>query len=182
MQSSLENAHKSCPSIFPGQPCRERGEGRVRGADVPVRGAAHLTLPLRGPLPLPPEGRRGLLAPVSVEWDGGLATAFSSPDSPAARGEGNGWGLGPPLRSAGEGWRDWARTEPQPCIELNVTLTRHLQRISSKNSCKGCGPRESTTIVPTLLRTASGTPCPLPPAHTNHAPHHGALEARSSER
>src|SRR5216683_5123519 len=35
------------------------GEGGVRGADVPVRGAAHLTLPLRGPLPLPPEGRRG---------------------------------------------------------------------------------------------------------------------------
>src|SRR6266852_1562197 len=37
------------------------GEGGVRGADVPVRGAAHLTLPLRGPLPLPPEGRRGAL-------------------------------------------------------------------------------------------------------------------------
>ena len=36
------------------------GEGRVRGAAGPVRGAAHLTLPLRGPLPLPPEGRRGL--------------------------------------------------------------------------------------------------------------------------
>jgi hypothetical protein len=27
----------------------------VRGADVPVRGAAHLTFPLRGLLPLPPE-------------------------------------------------------------------------------------------------------------------------------
>src|SRR6266446_946777 len=43
-------------------PRRPGGEGRVRGADVPVRGAAHLTLPLRGPLPLPPEGRRGVLA------------------------------------------------------------------------------------------------------------------------
>src|SRR5207245_630827 len=42
-------------------PRRPGGEGRVRGADEPVRGAAHLTLPsLRGgPLPLPPEGRRG---------------------------------------------------------------------------------------------------------------------------
>ena len=61
--------------------------------------STRLTLPrlaARAP-PSPPEGRRGLLAPVSVEWDGGLATAFSSPDSPAARGEGNGWGLGPPL-------------------------------------------------------------------------------------
>ena len=38
------------------------GEGRVRGADEQVRGSAHLTLPLRGPLPLPPEGRRGALA------------------------------------------------------------------------------------------------------------------------
>src|SRR5437762_2912339 len=35
------------------------GEGRVRGADEPIRATAHLTLPLRGPLPLPPEGRRG---------------------------------------------------------------------------------------------------------------------------
>src|SRR6266851_8900212 len=37
------------------------GEGRVRGADEPVRGAAHLTLPsLReGPLPLPPKGGEG---------------------------------------------------------------------------------------------------------------------------
>ena len=34
------------------------GEGRVRGADEPVCGAAHLTLPTPavGPLPLPPEG------------------------------------------------------------------------------------------------------------------------------
>jgi hypothetical protein len=41
-----------------------RGErGRVRGAEMLARGAAHLTLPsLRdGPLPLPPEGRRGVL-------------------------------------------------------------------------------------------------------------------------
>ncbi len=27
---------------------------------MPVCGAAHLTLPLRGPLPLPPKGRRGV--------------------------------------------------------------------------------------------------------------------------
>src|SRR5271170_5879606 len=38
------------------------GEGRVRGAEVRVHGAAHLTLPVAaapGPLPLPPEGLRG---------------------------------------------------------------------------------------------------------------------------
>jgi hypothetical protein len=52
-------------------PCRQGGEGRVRGADPPSRGAPHLTLPspriksvgrsltLGGPRPLPPEGRRG---------------------------------------------------------------------------------------------------------------------------
>jgi thiol-disulfide isomerase/thioredoxin len=34
----------------------------VRGADVPICGATHLTLPLRGPLPLPPVGRRGAFA------------------------------------------------------------------------------------------------------------------------
>jgi len=38
------------------------GRGQGEGADEPVRGTAHLTLPLRGPLPLPPEGRRGALA------------------------------------------------------------------------------------------------------------------------
>jgi hypothetical protein len=44
-------------------PRRPEGEGRERGADVLVRGATHLTLPsLRdGPLPPPPEGRRGAL-------------------------------------------------------------------------------------------------------------------------
>jgi L-seryl-tRNA(Ser) seleniumtransferase len=42
-------------------PRRPGGEGGVRGADEPVGTGAHLTLPsLRdGPLPLPPEGRRG---------------------------------------------------------------------------------------------------------------------------
>jgi hypothetical protein len=39
---------------------RPGGEGRVGGARAPVRGAAHLTLPLRGPLPLPPKGGEGL--------------------------------------------------------------------------------------------------------------------------
>jgi hypothetical protein len=39
------------------------GEGRVRGAKLPVCGGAHLTLPsLRaGPLPLPPKGGEGLI-------------------------------------------------------------------------------------------------------------------------
>ena len=58
---------------------RPGGEGRVRGADEPVRDSAHLTLPplsahacvrlsdgaspmREGPLPLPPEGRSGALA------------------------------------------------------------------------------------------------------------------------
>ncbi len=42
-------------------PRRPGGEGRVRGAEITRLGAAHLTLPRlrRGPLPLPPDGRRG---------------------------------------------------------------------------------------------------------------------------
>jgi hypothetical protein len=42
-------------------PRRPGGEGRVGGACEPDGGGAHLTFPsLRdGPLPLPPEGRRG---------------------------------------------------------------------------------------------------------------------------
>jgi len=41
------------------------GEGRVRGAEEPFGGAAHLTFPSRraGPLPLPPEGRGGTFVP-----------------------------------------------------------------------------------------------------------------------
>src|SRR5215467_563698 len=45
-------------------PRRPGGEGRVRGADVAVCGAAHLTFlaaDAPGPLPLPPKGRRGAL-------------------------------------------------------------------------------------------------------------------------
>ena len=44
------------------------GEGKVRGADVPVCGAAHLTLPLLrdGPFPLPPEGWRGASVPAGI--------------------------------------------------------------------------------------------------------------------
>ena len=38
------------------------GEGRVRGADVLVRGAAHLTLPAPSLSPL--KGGEGLLSPV----------------------------------------------------------------------------------------------------------------------
>jgi hypothetical protein len=37
------------------------GEGRGEVGDSGVLAGAHLTLPLRGPLPLPPEGRRRLL-------------------------------------------------------------------------------------------------------------------------
>src|SRR5207302_1051886 len=45
-------------------PRRPRGEGRVRGADVPVCGGPHLTLPtLRvGPLPLPLRGGEGFFS------------------------------------------------------------------------------------------------------------------------
>jgi hypothetical protein len=54
---------------------------------------AHLTLPgavAPGPLPLPPEGRRGALlskaAALSVEEGGGVATDINSPGSPPASG------------------------------------------------------------------------------------------------
>ena len=33
-----------------------RGRGQGEGANEGARGPTHLTLPLRGPLPLPPEG------------------------------------------------------------------------------------------------------------------------------
>ena len=50
------------------------GEGRVRGAAEPVCGVTHLTLPSlsAGPLPLPPEGRRGA---VVAGWKRGMARA-----------------------------------------------------------------------------------------------------------
>ena len=44
----------------------------MRGADKAVCGAAHLTLPgaiAPGPLPLPPEGRRGALVPNAEPTD-----------------------------------------------------------------------------------------------------------------
>jgi len=44
----------STDAFFTLSPRRPGGEGRVRGADEPVRGSAHLTLPLRGPPPFPP--------------------------------------------------------------------------------------------------------------------------------
>jgi hypothetical protein len=40
-----------------------RGRGQGEGADEPVRRTAHLSLPLRGPLPLPLKGGEGLLQP-----------------------------------------------------------------------------------------------------------------------
>ena len=55
----------STRAYFTLSPRRPGGEGRVRGADPPSRGAPHLTLPtLRvGRVPLPPEGRRGAFLP-----------------------------------------------------------------------------------------------------------------------
>ncbi len=80
----------------------------MRGAAEPVRGLAHLTLPsprvkpvgLRltrdGPLPLPPEGRRGALIPAGVfliEREGSFGIKFGCPDSAAvSAGEGMGGG------------------------------------------------------------------------------------------
>src|SRR5689334_15782570 len=62
---ALQKPPKLCstPPLFILSPCRPGGEGGVRGADVPVPGPTHLTLPSLsdGPLPLPPEGRRGAL-------------------------------------------------------------------------------------------------------------------------
>jgi hypothetical protein len=62
----IDVMHLRLNQPFALSPRRPGGEGRVRGADVLVRGAAHLTLPtLRvGPLPLPPKGGEGLLSPV----------------------------------------------------------------------------------------------------------------------
>jgi hypothetical protein len=57
--------------FFSGQPCG-RWERAGSGADEAVRGTGHLTLPLRGPLPLPPEGRRGLLHGPVFTANGGL--------------------------------------------------------------------------------------------------------------
>src|SRR6058998_162187 len=85
----LNDVHFILSARWPG------GEGKVRGADEPVRGTAHLTLPsLRdGPLPLPPKGRRGARVAdidglLAVEHDDSIAPA---PDSRTA------------LRIAGEG-------------------------------------------------------------------------------
>jgi hypothetical protein len=59
----------------------------VRGADEPVCGAAHLTLPtLRlGPSLSPLKGGEGLVSAgiILVERDASRAIKFSSPDSPA---------------------------------------------------------------------------------------------------
>jgi L-seryl-tRNA(Ser) seleniumtransferase len=71
----LESFSQYSQPNLPLSPRRPGGEGRVRGADDPVRGGAHLTLPScslssgrasrvpvgDGLLSLPPEGRRGAL-------------------------------------------------------------------------------------------------------------------------
>ena len=64
------------------------GEGRVRGADEPVCGAAHLTLPtLRlGPSLSPLKGGEGLVSAGIIFVDASRAIKFSSPDSLASRG------------------------------------------------------------------------------------------------
>jgi hypothetical protein len=59
------------PVVFPDSPAA-RGRGQGEGADEAVRGTGHLTLPLRGPLPLPPERRRGLLHGPVFTANGGL--------------------------------------------------------------------------------------------------------------
>jgi hypothetical protein len=55
------DAEKMCQSslLITRSPVAAGGEGRVKRAVDPVCSAAHLTLPLRGPLPLRLEGRRG---------------------------------------------------------------------------------------------------------------------------
>src|SRR3984893_7030624 len=50
-------------------PRRPGGEGRMRGAGGPVRRPAHLPPPLRGPLPLPPKGRRRAFASLTNVGD-----------------------------------------------------------------------------------------------------------------
>src|SRR5205807_2065766 len=92
------------------------GEGRVRGADQAVCGAAHLTLPdavAPGPLPLPPVGRRGAVFPngeptddpLSIEDSGNSATSFDSPDSPARSGNpGQAISRLPPVHARGRLW------------------------------------------------------------------------------
>ena len=52
------------------------GEGRGEVGESRAVAEAHLTLPLRGPLPLPPEGRRGVLA-TRNDRDARLSEAIS---------------------------------------------------------------------------------------------------------
>ena len=62
----------------------------MRGADEPVCGAAHLTLPTPrlGPSLSPLKGGEGLVSAgiILVERDASRAIKFSSPDSPALAG------------------------------------------------------------------------------------------------
>ena len=66
----------------------------MRGADEPVCGAAHLTLPtLRlGPSLSPLKGGEGLVSAGIILVDASRAIKFSSPDSLALMGEGLGGG------------------------------------------------------------------------------------------
>src|SRR6266853_439624 len=68
-----------------------------RGADEPVRRTAHLTLPLSGSLPLPPEGRRGALASRIIEMR--VERTISSQSFPFP---------GTALRNRGEGRLSWS--------------------------------------------------------------------------
>src|SRR6266446_1299976 len=86
---------------LPSPPAGRGGEGRVRGADEPVRRTAHLTLPLRGPLPLPPEGRRGALASRIIEMRVERTISSQSFSFP-----------GTALRKRGEGRPSWSRDFP----------------------------------------------------------------------
>src|ERR1700730_16942043 len=86
---AISDKTREGPSPQP-SPCERkavRGNLKMRGAAGPVRSLAHLTLPsLRdGPLPLPPEGRRGALVLAGVAGDGHLGIMGSRLINPGKR-------------------------------------------------------------------------------------------------
>jgi len=92
------------------QPLQPGGEGRVRGADEPVCGAAHLTLPtLRlGPSLSPLKGGEGLVS-AGMFWLSATPAVQSNPvPRTALRGAGEELGaesVVAPLPHRGRGWR-----------------------------------------------------------------------------